>query len=868
MFNSLLSSSLPPDLHPTMQMALEYRKGGRLIEAEALCRQMLARQPRQPDVLGLLADLLMSQGNCNAALPLLEQARECAPGNPQHWLLLTQCLLAMGRAKDAKKVISEAITNGLRHPLADELLRLARSGKPRRPDKPVPLGELLRQLEALLQAGRYAEAETLGREAQRRHAKSAQVVYWAGMAVLLQRRPGDAIPLLARAAELDRALAPAHYNLGFALESQERWEEALAAYRRAVAIAPNLADAHNNLGNVLQKLGRHEEALAAFERAGRLRPVDATLQLNRGNALVRLERLDDARLAYEAALKFNPALLDGYVRLALVLSRLERYEDIVPLLSRAIEQSPGSVEAHQSLGRALRKLRRHDEAVAAHRRAVELRPGDAQLHIDLGVALRDAGRYEAAFPALRRALELRPDDESALGWMGATLLDMGCVNEAIETYRRGLALKPDAFFLDSALLLSLNYQSDKTPAALLAEARAFGERVGRSAVPFKQHANAPEPDRRLRVGLVSGDFGDHPVGFFLKNVLCHVDPDRLELCVYETAGRKGTLNAFLRRMAPRWLDAKDVLKLDDEALASRIRADGIDILVDLAGHTAHNRLPVFAWRPAPVQVSWLGYLGTTGLDTMDYILADRAALPDDEEAQFTETPWRLPETYICFSPPEVPVVCNTLPASDNGYLTFGCFNNLNKIGDRVVSCWAKLLHAVPDARLYLKTKTLMAAEVRERLLARFARCGVASERLILDGQFANHEAHFRAYHQVDIALDPFPYPGITTTLEALWMGVPVLAMKGDRFISHQGEMILHNVGLPEWIADGEDDYVMKAMAFARDTQALAALRRGLRTRLETAPLCDAPRFARHLEEAFRGMWRQWCEKRRVSEQPG
>lgn len=857
------SSSLPPDLQYTMQTVLEYRKGGRSAEAMALCRQMLGRYPRQPDVLGLLAELLMSQGDCDAAFPLLDEARQIAPGNPQHWLVLTQCLLAMDRPKEAKKVISEAIAKGLRHPLADELLRLARSGKKKSPEKPVPLGELLRQLETLLQAGRYAEAEKLGRDVQRRYAKSAQAAYCVGMAVLFQGRPAEAVPLLTRAVELDPAMAPAHYNLGFALEGLERWEEALAAYRRTVAVAPRMADAHNNLGNMLQKQGRHEEALAAFERAIALRQGDAAFHMNRGNALGNLERLEDARLAYEAALKLNPALLDGYVRLALVLSRLERYEDIVPLLGRAIEQGPGLADAHQSLGYALRKLRRYDDAVGAYRRAVELRPEDAQLYTDLGVALKEAGQYEGALAALRRALELRPDFESALSWMGGTLLDMGYVAEASETYRRGLVLNPDAFYLDSALLLSLNYQSDTTPAALLDAARAFGERAASKAVPFTRHANVPDPERRLRIGLVSGDLGDHPVGFFLRGVLERLDPNRLEMFVYETAERKGALNEFFRHSVSHWLDAKEVTKLDDEALAKQIRADDIDILLDLSGHTSQSRLPVFAWKPAPVQVSWLGYLGTTGLDMMDYVLADGWALPVGEEVQFTETPWRLPETYICFSPPEVQVGCNAVPALDKGYVTFGCFNNLNKVSDRVVSCWAKLLHVVPDARLYLKTRTLGAPEVRERLLASFQRCGVAAERLILDGQFANHEAHFRAYHQVDIALDPFPYPGITTTVEALWMGVPVLTMKGDRFISHQGETILHNVGLPEWIAAGEDDYVAKAAAFAHDTQALAALRQGLRERLLASPFCDAPRFARNLEAAFRGMWREWCQQRQT-----
>lgn len=857
------SSSLPPDLQYTMQMVLEYRQGGRPAEATVLCRQMLGRYPRQPDVLGLLGELLMSQGDCDAALPLLDEARQIAPGNPQHWLMLTQCLLAVDRPKEAKKVISEAIAKGLRHPLADELLRLARSGKKKSPEKSVPLGELLRQLETLLQAGHYPEAEKLGRDVQRHYAKSAQAGYCVGMAVLFQGRPAEAAPLLTRAVELDPAMAPAHYNLGFALESLERWDEALAAYRRAVAVAPQMADAHNNLGNMLQKLGHYEEALAAFERACALRQEDAAFHMNRGNALGSLECLEDARLAYETALKLNPALLDGYVRLALVLSRLERYEDIVPLLGRAIEQSPGLADAHQSLGYALRKLRRYDDAVEAYRRAVELRPEDAQLHTDLGVALKEAGQYQGALAALRRALELRPDFESALSLMGGTLLDMGYVAEAIETYRRGLVLNPDAFYLDSALLLSLNYQSDTTPAALLDAARAFGERAARKAVPFTRHENAPDPERRLRIGLVSGDLGDHPVGFFLRGVLERLDSNRLETFVYETAARKGTLNEFFRRLVSHWLDAKVVNQLDDEALAKQIRSDTIDVLVDLSGHTAQSRLPVFAWKPAPVQVSWLGYLGTTGLDTMDYVLADDWALPAGEEVQFTETPWRLPKTYICFSPPDLPVECNALPALDKGHMTFGCFNNLNKIDDRVVSCWAELLHAVPGARLYLKTKTLGASEVRERLLARFARCGVAADRLILDGQFANHEAHFRAYHQVDIALDPFPYPGITTTMEALWMGAPVLTMRGDRFISHQGETILHNAGLPEWIAADTDDYVEKAAAFARDTKTLAALRAGLRGRLLASPLCDAPRFARNLEEALRRMWWNWCEQKQA-----
>ena len=439
---------------------------------------------------------------------------------------------------------------------------------------------------------------------------------------------------------------------------------------------------------------------------------------------------------------------------------------------------------------------------------------------------------------------------------------MGQREAALDAYRQGLSLDQDGHLgMHSDLLLVLNYQGGGTPMQMLAEARAFGEKAARKAVPFIHHDNEPDPVRRLRVGLVSGDLGQHPVGFFLQNLLENIDPDRLELFAYETSERRDALNQRLRHAVHTWRDAS-CLKMSDEALALQIRADGIDILIDLAGHTGKNRLPVFAWKPAPVQVSWLGYLGTTGLDAMDYLLADAWAVQEGEEEQFVERPWRLPEAYVCFSPPEIPVEAGPLPALERGSITFGCFNNLNKINDRVVACWARLLKAVPGARLYLKTKYLGAAGMGEKLTALFADYGIAPSRLVLEGRFASHEAHFLAYHQVDIALDPFPYPGITTTVEALWMGVPVLSMKGDRFISHQGETILHNAGLPEWIASDEEDYVAKAAAFARDTQRLANLRAGLRGRLLASPLCDAPRFARHFEEAMRGMWQKWCEQQK------
>jgi predicted O-linked N-acetylglucosamine transferase (SPINDLY family) len=856
--------SLPPDLQQALHRALEYRKGGRPAEAAALYRQYLTRYPQHPALLGALGELLLQQGDFQAALPLLEQAKQAAPGHAPHWLMLTQCLLQLERAKDAKKIISEAIGKGLRHPLADELLRQARSGHKQKSGKPVPLNESLRQLEALFQAGRYGEMEMLGRELQHHHAKAPRLEYLLGSAALIQGRLRDALPPLRRAVQLDPRLAEAQFNLGFALEGLGRLDEALDAYRRTVAVAPQLAEAHNNLGNVLQKLKRHDEAVSAYQKALALRPEVAQYHMNRGDALRDLQRLEDADAAYRTAIRLKPDLVEVNLNLAHVLQLQGRYEASVEHFQRAIDLRPDYVEAYQGMGHALRSLGRHEEAEAAYRRALELKPDDASIYINLGKVLKEASRYEAALDSFQRALALKPDSDSAFNQLAGTLLDMGRHEEALKAYRRGLALDPGGlFYMHSNMLMMLTYQAGGTPQQIQAEARAFGEKAARKAVPFMHHDNVPNPGRRLRIGLVSGDLGNHPVGFFLQNVLESLDPDKLEVFAYETSERKDTLNQRLRRSVHQWRDAS-VARMSDEVLANQIRADGIDVLIDLAGHTGKNRLPVFAWKPAPVQVTWLGYFATTGLNAVDYVLADPRVLPAREEGQFVEKPWRLPDVYYCFSPPEVALGVAPLPAGQTGLVTFGCFNNPSKLNDGVIACWAKVLNAVADSQLFLKYKGYKDATLVKGVRDRFARFGIAGERLRFEGNSPRDE-YLAAYHHVDIALDPFPYPGGTTSVEGLWMGVPVLTLAGQRFISHQGETILHNVGLPEWIAVDEDDYVARAAAYARDTQALAALRAGLRDRLLASPLCDAPRFARNFEDAMRGMWQKWCGEQQPPE---
>jgi predicted O-linked N-acetylglucosamine transferase (SPINDLY family) len=859
-----LDVPLPPDLQQSIKLAGDYRRAGRMPQAAQILRDALGRHPAHPLLLVQLGELLLSAGDFDAALPLLQLARQRAPGEAPLWLMETQCLLALGRHKDAKKVISEAVRKGLRHPMADEFLRQARSGPSTKSGNLLPLDETMRQLDVMFRAGRYAEVETKSAALLRQYPKSSAAWYLHGMAVLYLGRLEDAVAVFRRALEIDPGMAPALFNLGFALERMGQFEKARATYCRTLEVAPQLADAHNNLGNVLQKLKRHEDALAAYEKAVELMPNLAPFRMNRGDALRDLERLEEAAEAYRAAIELDPTLIEAYVSLAYSLELLERSEESVAVCRQAIERRPECADAHLALANVLRSLKRHEEAAVAYRRVLELKHNDEKIYRSLAKTLLDLQQYNEALVCLQQALKLKPDSDKAFNLMGDAFCNLGRLDDALAVYRRGLQLDPDGLFaMHSNLLLARNYQIDGMSAEHLAEARAFGAKAARKAVPFRRHDNLPVPGRRLRVGLVSGDLGLHPVGFFLQNVVESINPGKIELFAYATARRKDALNQRLRQWIPNWFDAPEE-KVSDDALAERIRADGIDILIDLAGHTGKNRLPVFAWKPAPVQVSWLGYLGTTGLDAIDYILADNWALPVGEENQFTETPWRLPESYICFSPPDLQIEVGELPALRTGNVTFGCFNNLTKVTDNVIACWARLLNAVPSSRLFLKTKSLGAAQVRQKIVDAFSRQGISSERLRLEGQFASHEDHFRAYQAVDIALDPFPYPGITTSVEALWMGVPVLTLKGDRFISHQGETILNNIGLPQWIAADEDDYVAKAAAFAGDLSTLAALRAGLREQLLASPLCDAPSFAGNLEEALRGMWRIWCERQKAA----
>lgn len=588
------------------------------------------------------------------------------------------------------------------------------------------------------------------------------------------------------------------------------------------------------------------------ERITRRFPADPVAWAVLGRALGRMGSLQHAVPAFERALSLTPADADLHNDLGYTLALLGRLGESEARLRRAAILSPGHSQALITLGAVVRRLGRPGEAREWFERAVLADPSQASAHNNLANTLAQLGRLAEAEASYLEALRLAPDYAEAHCNLAIAMQQMGRLEEAEAGYRRALELQPGLLDAHSGLLLCTSYR-DPDPARSLSDARQYGRAVAAMAPdPYTFWLCQREPSR-LRVGMVSGDLGDHAVGHFLEGVLARIDPARVELLAYPTFERG---DGVAQRLKARFAQWRPLRGLDDAAAARRIHDDAVHVLLDLSGHTAYNRLPVFARRPAPVQVAWMGHAATTGVDAIDYILADPHTVPEGAEPEFTERVWRLDDTRLCFTPPRAAAPVAPLPALSGEPLTFGCFNNASKIGEPVVRTWAAVLAAVPGSRLLLKSRQLGDDVVRALLRERFAAAGVDPRRLLLQGPSARDD-YLAAYAQVDIALDPFPFAGGTVSAEALWMGVPVVTLAGRRLVARQGVGLLACAGLQDWIATGEEDYVRCAATHAAGLPRLAALRAELRPRLLASPVFDAALFASRLQDAFWSMWERW-----------
>ncbi|WP_153147780.1 tetratricopeptide repeat protein [Dechloromonas sp. H13] len=665
-----------------------------------------------------------------------------------------------------------------------------------------------------------------------------------------------AVGLCRQALKVAPNLPEAWYNLAIAHRGRGRRADALDALKKTATLTRDSADAQNSIGLEFLELAAFPEAKRAFERAIALAPGYPFPHSNLGKLLERQKRYKEAEAAFRTALRLQPDLAPAHANLCGILNAQKHYVAGEAAGRRAVELAPAAPVAWSNLASSLIGCKRFADAETACRKALDLDRNSPEAWGNLGQSLAEQFRLDEAEAAYTTALALDPAMASLHSGLAKVFLEKGNVAQAAEELGKALAKDPDDPEILAHQLFCLNYLPDRPPAEMTAIARRYGDVLRAGVTAFDAWRCDPDPARKLRIGLVSGDLRRHPVGYLLRGPLREIARSEFELFAYSNFPQEDDLSAELRQHCAAWAVVNE---RSDAELARQIHDDRIDILLDLSGHTDFSRVAVFARRPAPVQASWVGYYATTGVREIDWKIGDPWVTPDDEAGHFTERLWRLPDSCFCFAPPEGAPAVTPLPSERNGYVTYGCFNNLAKVNDAVIETWSRILHASPDARLLLKARQLGTDELRAALLARFAAFGIGPERLDLEAA-GSYAEYLDTYARIDLALDPFPFAGATTTAESLWMGVPVVTLRGDRFIAHQGESLMHAAGLGEMIAANRDAYVQLAVDAAADRQALAALRAGLRERVAASPLFDAARYARNLETAWRGMWTAWCER--------
>ena len=808
-----------------LKTAVQHHQAGRLDQARRIYEDVLRIQPGHPDALHLLGLVFLAARMPDKGHALISRAVAAQPANPQFQNSLGEALRLMGRLDEAAEAFSRAASLRPSYAEAHYNLGLVRHAQGRLDEAAAALERALKRQPAFAAAhnGLGVVRRDLGqREDALRHFRRATqlaprfVPAWLNLAHL-QREMGDRSA--ARASyEKARALAPDHPDVEFGLAAlagdDGDIDGAIQGYRKAIAAQPDFAEAHINLGNALLRKGLVDEAVECLRRAAALNPRSAEAFFNLGNALDRAGRLAEAADFYERAASLKPGHVETHLRLAAARNRLGRHHDAISAAQAVLAIDAGNADAWFQQATALRSLGRIEDAVAAYRRAIES-DGTPKAFQDLGLTLAVSGRLAEGQQILQAAIQRWPDEPGPHAAMASSML----------------------------------YDDAASGQDILSESLVWARLATRGITPMVPVRRA---GAKLRIGYVSPDLRLHSCAYFLGPLIANHDRDRFEIFAYAEVDRPDHVTEALRPLFTGW---RNTVGMSDADLAARIDADGIDILVDLAGHTTGNRLGVFARKPAPVQATWLGYPATTGLSTIDYRLTDGIADPVGEtDAHYVESLVRLDRCFLCYAPAlDAPEVVPP-PSVEAGRITFGSFNNAAKITPAVVATWAEIMRAVPDARLVMKAQGLSDPYVADHFRALFTAEGIEPERVEILGWRDDVTHHLAAYGMVDIALDPFPYNGTTTTCEALWMGVPVVTLAGRRHAGRVGASLLTHLGLPELIATSRADYVQRAAALAVDRARLKLYRETMRERMRRSPLLDGTAFARAVERAYRGMW--------------
>jgi predicted O-linked N-acetylglucosamine transferase (SPINDLY family) len=786
---------LPDDL----TRGLACHQAGQLVDAEMHYRRVLAAAPHHADALHLLGLVAHQTGRQDLAIALIAKAIEQNAAKPVYHVNLGSALNEQNRLEEAAAAYREAIRQ--------------------RPD--------------------FAEA----------HCNLAIVLRSQG------KRP-LALAAYREALRVRPDLVDAHLGLAKVLREAGELENAVAACRAAIGVRGDSAAAHSALGSALNEHGKHEEAVAAYREAIRFKPDFAEAYSNLGFALRRMGRVDEAIAVCREATRINPGLADAHCNLGVALYEVGRLDDAVAACLQALALRPGDVDALVNLVMALTDQGRLDDAIRFYERALRVQPDLLELDEKLGHSLFEAGRIADALTWYRRVLAKRPDSASTLVNYGVAMSSLGQVDEAIASFRRAIAISPNDHTAHSGLIFVLNFDPAATAREHQAERSRWNERHAHRFAPWQAHENERTPERRLRIGYVSRYFCRQAATYAFGGIITSHDTARFEVVCYSDLkpGEEDDITRRLAGHADKWHRTSG---LSDDALAALIRDDRIDILVDLVGHMRGHRLLVFARKPAPIQVTAWGEPTGTGLMAMDYLFADRVLVPTEERPLLAEQVIDLPN-FLGYWVPDPVARPRALPARTGGHVTFGSFSRFEKVNDAVLAAWARILCAVPGSRLTLKEgRAYVDASQRERITSILAGAGIGAERItFLVGR--DRSGHFDAYQDIDIALDTFPHGGGMTTLDALWMGVPVVTFAGQTIASRLAAASLTALGLTDFVAPDIDGYVNVAIARAADLDTLARLRGTLRERIAASAFGDPTQYARAVEGAYRAMWRRWC----------
>ncbi|MEN6628032.1 MAG: tetratricopeptide repeat protein [Sulfuricella sp.] len=643
-----------------------------------------------------------------------------------------------------------------------------------------------------------------------------------GTVFLENHRPDEAAVCFKKAISLKQNYVEAHYNLGNALNDKEKLDEAITCFQKAIALKPDYAEAHNNLGTLFNKQGKPEKATTCFQKALILDPNYAEAHNNMGVALKNQGLLTEAAAHFQKASLLKPDYTEAYNNLGVLLCSQDKPHEAVNCFQRAIAINPDFAEAHSNLGSAFRSLNQWSMAVPCHQRAIALKPNFAVAHHNLGNALCAVGRLSEGIARYRTALEIKPDYEDA----------------------------------HSTLIFNMDLMVDFDIPVLQQERKCWAEIHAASLVEKQRpHTNIPDLEHRLRIGYVSADFRQHSAATAFGAMLVKFDQTLFEIIAYSNSTKEDHYTQLFRQNVTLW---RNIVGLSDDAVADMIRDDGIDILVDLSGHTAGNRLLVFARKPAPIQVSAWGYPTGTGMKALDVLFSDPVIVPPEEKLFYAEQVYYLPNVVGFFSLEAFPAV-GTLPALSAEGITFGSLNRLTKVSRETFDLWARVLAAVPGSRLMLKSAEFDDAGTRAQVSMYFTEAGIAPERLVMLGKTPWQE-HMSAFNQIDIALDPFPQGGGVTTLEGLMMGVPIVTLRWPTLAGRVSTSILTTLDLTDWIAETQEQYLGIAIQKAQDLEALANLRQDLRNRCTASPIGYAALYVKAVESAYRQLWQDWCKR--------